>query len=107
MPLRDPHLQRRVGDLRVDLRRADAAVSEQALHVADVDAFLEEVRGHRVAEHVRGHALADGAALAVGADEAADELRRGGGAAGVDQEGIGLLPDKLLARLYVCSAVKP
>jgi hypothetical protein len=51
MPLRDPHLQRRVRHVRVDLRRRDAAVAEEALDVADVDALLQEVGGHRVAEH--------------------------------------------------------
>src|SRR5258706_6795058 len=46
MPLRNPHLQRRVGHVRVDLRRGDAAVAEEALDVADVDAFLQEVGGY-------------------------------------------------------------
>src|ERR1043165_6827931 len=90
MLLRDPHLQRHVGDLRVDLGSADAAVAEEALDVADVDAFLEQVRRYGMTEHVRHHALADGAALAVRAHEAADQLRGGGGAAGVDQERLGL-----------------
>jgi len=42
-----------------------------------------------VLEHVGSEAVADVAAFAVGADQAADHLRRGGGAAGVDQEGFG------------------
>src|SRR5438132_3046470 len=40
--------------------------------------FRSQVSGHGVAEHVRGHAFADGAALAVGADQAADELGEAG-----------------------------
>ena len=78
MPLRDPHFQRRIRYVRVDLRRGDAAVAEEALDVADVHALLEEVGGHGVAEHVGGDAVADGAALAVEADQAADHLGGGG-----------------------------
>src|ERR1043165_9564588 len=62
MLLRDPHVQRRVGDLLVDLGRADAAVTEEALDVADVDAFLEGGRRCGMAGHVPGHALAPGPA---------------------------------------------
>src|SRR4051812_23348056 len=85
----DPYLQRGIGDLRVHLGRRDAAVAEEALDVADVDAFFEEVGGDGVAEHVGGDAVADFAAFAVEADEAADHLRAGGFAAGVDEEGVG------------------
>ena len=74
MPLRDPHLQCGIGHVRVDLRRGDAAVAEEALDVADVDALLQEVGGYRVAEHVGGDTVADGGALAVEAHRAADHL---------------------------------
>jgi len=42
-----------------------------------------------VAEHVGGDAVADGGAFAVEADQAADHLGGGGGAAGVNQERLG------------------
>ena len=65
MPLRNPHLQRSIRHVRVDLRRRNAAVAEEALDVADVDAFLQEVGGDGVAEHVGGDAVADGGAFAM------------------------------------------
>jgi hypothetical protein len=49
-----------VDDVRVDHRRADVLVPEQALDGADVRSGFEEVRGEAVAERVTGRALVEG-----------------------------------------------
>ncbi len=72
--------------MRVDLCRDDAAVAEEALDVADVDAFFQEVGSDRVAEHVRGHSPRERDMLAEVPDQSADELRRGCSPAGVHQQ---------------------
>ena len=46
-----------VGDVRVELGRAEVGVAEHLLDAAQVGAALEQVRRERVAEQVRVHAL--------------------------------------------------
>ena len=41
-----------VGDVRVELGRAQVGVAQHLLHAAQVGAALEQVRGERVAEQV-------------------------------------------------------
>ena len=49
----------RVRHVGVNLRRADGAVSEHPLYIADVNVLLQQKGGEGVAEHVRGDVLAD------------------------------------------------
>lgn len=42
------------GDMRVDLRRANVAVSEQSLHGARVGSALQEMRSEAMTKGVRG-----------------------------------------------------
>ena len=46
-------LEPRVVDVRVDLRRRDAGVAEHFLHLPQVGAAGEQVRGEAVAQRVR------------------------------------------------------
>ena len=46
-----------VGDVRVELGRAEVGVAEHLLHAAQVGAAFEQVRGERVPQQVRVDAL--------------------------------------------------
>ena len=49
----------RVRHVGVNLRRADGAVAEHSLYVADVNVLLQQEGGEGVTEHVRGDVLVD------------------------------------------------
>ena len=59
------------GDVGVNLRDVDGAVTEHFLDVADVDVGLEKAGGECVAEHVRSDVEVDGGEGAVFVNHAA------------------------------------
>jgi hypothetical protein len=50
-----PHTRR--GDVHIQERAPQRAVTEQHLHRAQVDALLEQLRGEAVAQRVRAHSI--------------------------------------------------
>ena len=80
-----------LGDVRVDLGRRDARMSEQLLHDAQVAASLDEVRGEAVAQHVRRHRLLDAGCRSVTLDDSEDALSRDPAAAHVEDQRVALL----------------
>ena len=77
-------LECRVRDMCVDFCRDDASVAQEALNVAGVDAFFEEVGGDRVPEHVWCRPSGKRRIFGKLADEMSDVPRRCWTAAGVD-----------------------
>ena len=64
----------RVRHVGVNLRRADGAVTEHSLYVANINVLLQQEGGEGVAEHVRGDVLVDTGELRVTVYHKADGL---------------------------------
>ena len=67
--------QVRVGDVCVDLGRADRSVTEELLDRTDVGAIVQKVGGEDMPQNVRGHFLRNACFCRVAFDDPLDRAR--------------------------------
>ena len=84
----DGRSEAHVGDVGVDLRGRDAAVAQELLDVADVDAGLDKLRRGAVPQHVGRHATADRHGIDEFVEPAAEVVRVGRRPAPGDEKGV-------------------